>query len=304
MAEEQQELITGEQLHKKLEEVLETWPLYRRLEYKGAENFDKLPADIWLYCRVCDGLQRWTRETPGVRIRAVGAPTVVTHRGGDFRTVSYHCANCKPSSRLVTRFFFFWGWNAEQKSGSFLKAGQFPPPDERVPTTLENRLDKDDLELYKNAIRLRNHNLGIGAVAYLRRVVENRINDLLDVLADIAREQSFAAEELCEVEKVKKSHRFDDKIDYAAKLLPPHLKPKGMPNPIDKLHELTSDGLHSKTEAECVEIFDRVRTVFEYVFGNLHGATEAAKEFVRSLGGLVSSPQEKAAKKVAPEEEL
>jgi hypothetical protein len=41
---------------------------------------------------------------------------------------------------------------------------------------------------------MRNYNLGIAAVAYLRRVVENKINDVLDVLAETAQEHSFAAE--------------------------------------------------------------------------------------------------------------
>ena len=51
------------------------------------------------------------------------------------------------------------------------------------PDTLNKVLDKEDLSFYKNALRMRNYNLGIAAVAYLRRVVENKINDVLDVLA-------------------------------------------------------------------------------------------------------------------------
>jgi hypothetical protein len=83
----------------------------------------------------------------------------------------------------------------------------------------------------------------------------------------------------------------DDKIEYAAKLLPPHLRPEHRPNPIDVLHDLTSDGLHSKSEEECVEIFDRVRKVFEYVFGNLNVQIEEARTFVKNLEGLKSPPK-------------
>ena len=133
---------------------------------------------------------------------------------------------------------------------------------------------------------MRNHNLGIAAVAYLRRVVENRINDVLDVLAEAAQEHSFAAEELKKIKDAKRSFRFDDKIDYAAKLLPPHLRPEGKPNPIDVLHDLTSDGLHSKSEEECIDVFDKVRKIFEYVFGNLNVQIEDARAFVKSLEGL------------------
>lgn len=142
-----------------------------------------------------------------------------------------------------------------------MKVGQWPPLEERVPDTLKKVLDKEDLSFYKNALRMRNYNLGTAAVAYLRRVVENKINDVLDVLAEAAQEHSFAAEELKKIKEAKRSFRFDDKIDYAANLLPPHLRPEGKANPIDVLHDLTSDGLHSKSEEECIDVFDKVRKV-------------------------------------------
>ena len=158
-------------------------------------------------------------------------------------------------------------------------------------TLFRTYLDKDDLAFYRNALRMRNHNLGIAAVAYLRRVVENKINDVLDVLAEAAQEHDFAAEELKKIKEAKSSYRFDDKIEYAAKLLPPHLRPKGKPNPIDVLHGLASEGLHSKSEEECIDIFDKVRKVFEYVFGNLNVQIEEARAFVKSLEGLQSTPK-------------
>jgi hypothetical protein len=80
-------------------------------------------------------------------------------------------------------------------------------------------------------------------------------------------------------------------FSYAAKLLPPHLRPEAKPNPIDKLHDLTSDGLHSKSEEECIDIFDKARKVFEYVFGNLQVQIEEARAFVQSLGQLQPSPK-------------
>ena len=57
------------------------------------------------------------------------------------------------------------------------------------------------------------------------------------------------------------------------------------------LHDLTSDGLHSKSEEECIEVFDKVRKVFEYVFGNLNVQIEDARAFVKSLEGLKSPPK-------------
>jgi hypothetical protein len=57
------------------------------------------------------------------------------------------------------------------------------------------------------------------------------------------------------------------------------------------MHDLTSDGLHSKSEEECIDIFDRVRKVFEYVFGNLNVQIDEARAFVKSLEGLQPRPK-------------
>lgn len=284
MADEKVEELTGEQLGAHLQTALETWPLYRAIRYRGARDYTGLPANIWLYCAKCKAVQRWARET--MKRKPTGVSHLIMQRVG-WCDVVYTCQNC-PNAPSAVRYYFYWGQKDEPADsvGEFIKVGQWPPLEERVPAALEKALDKEDLAFYKNAIRMRNYNLGVAAVAYLRRVVENRINDVLDVLAEAAQEHSFAAEELKKIKDAKSSYRFDDKIDYAAKLLPPYLRPTGKPNPIDVLHDLTSGGLHSKSEEECIDIFDRVRKVFEYVFGNLNVQVEEARAFVKSLEDL------------------
>ena len=186
----------------------------------------------------------------------------------------YTCRNC---GEATVEYFFLW--KETEDGGIFAKVGQYPHLAERIPPTLIKQLDKDDLDFYEKAVRLRNHGLGIASLAYLRRVIENRTNDILDVLADIASSHDFAGEELAKIEDAKTSKRFDDKISYAAKLMPPHLRPGGK-NPIDKLHDLASDGLHSKSEEECIQIFDRCRHVFEYVFSELRIGIDEKKKFL------------------------
>lgn len=291
MAEEKIEEFTGEQLAEKLKAALETWPLYRALHYRGAQDYTDLPQNIWLYCEKCKNVQRWSRET--MRKDARGISHRIKQRIG-FVEAIYHCRNC-PIDPPFVRYSLYWSKKDEPLDavGEFLKVGQWPPLEEKVPATVEKILDEEDLAFYKNALRMRNNNLGIAAIAYLRRVVENRINDVLDVLAQAAREHSFAAEELARIKAVKASKRFDEKIDYAAKLLPPHLRPEGRPNPIDVLHGLASEGLHSKSEEECIDIFDKVRKVFEYAFGNLNVQIEEARAFVKSLEKLQPAPKSK-----------
>ena len=125
---------------------------------------------------------------------------------------------------------------------------------------------------------------GLGALAYLRRVVENKMNDLLDLLRQAA-EDAAALEELKKIDEVKGSWRFDDKIAYAAKVLPRHLKPQGT-NPLDALHDLASDGIHHRSEDECLTIFDRCKAAFEFVFRELDVQVEDAKAYLEALGAI------------------
>jgi hypothetical protein len=72
-----------------------------------------------------------------------------------------------------------------------------------------------------------------------------------------------------------------------------------LPNPIDKLHELASEGLHSRSEDECIDIFDKCKVVFEYVFGNLRVQIDEARDFVKGLGGLTPKAVETKTKQAA-----
>lgn len=271
------EQLTNEQLIEQLAEALESWPLYRELLYTGALNVKMVPQHLTLFCPNCLKDQFW--ETDLFLGSSYAQPE--NNRDGFGKKV-YKCRNC--GHRSVT-YYFYWGKYGDEQF-KFFKVGQWPPLDEKVPAELNKLLDEEDLKLFRTAIRLRNFNLGLGAVAYLRRVVENRMDDILDVLHESAKEHKAPAELLDKLGDIKAARRFSDKVDYAACLLPETLHPEGLPNPIGILHELTSDGLHSRPDEECVEIFDRCRDIFEHVFTSLRPKVEEQKAYVKRLTAL------------------
>ncbi|CAN5882998.1 hypothetical protein BH18ACI4_BH18ACI4_00750 [soil metagenome] len=59
------------------------------------------------------------------------------------------------------------------------KHGQLPEFDITVSRELRKIFDTEDFDLYKKARVSINHNFGIGACIYLRRLVENHITPLL-----------------------------------------------------------------------------------------------------------------------------
>lgn len=64
-----------------------------------------------------------------------------------------------------------------------MKVGQWPPLAIEPAPALADSLGKEDVELYKKALINANFSHGIAALAYFRRVVENKVNDLIDLIA-------------------------------------------------------------------------------------------------------------------------
>jgi YD repeat-containing protein len=117
------------------------------------------------------------------------------------------------------------GWRENANDNLFVKVGQWPPLLIDPPPELAKALGTEDTELYKKALTNGNSAFGIGALAYFRRVIENKVNMILDLIGNAAQLANFESEELKRLEEIKVSHHVDAKIEYASKILPPHLRP-------------------------------------------------------------------------------
>jgi hypothetical protein len=288
-----------EQLQEKLAEILSKWPLYRTFvytgkqchktqlsAYKNGQRFGLLPKQIRQFCdnKPCGYETLWENS----------AQTI--YFGAEFiNQNSYTCRNC---GKNTVRYCYIW--QERDSNNIFLKVGQYPELEERVPDTLKSALDAEDLKLYKNALRMRNFNLGVAAVAYMRRVIENKMNDMLEILHEAAIAHNAQAEVMAHHKEMMEEKRFSIKVDYAGTLLPASLRPSGKPNPMAVLHELASDGLHAKSDEECVDIFDACRRTFEFVFGKLRIETEDARTFVTEMAGLADKKSKASSQMIAP----
>ena len=266
-------------LSEKLHEILVSGPLYRRFVYTGQDCHDtnyqaaqarygQLPAQLRMYCdhEKCKAETWWQVERQAVYFHA------------DFiKDCKYTCRNCGQSNQ-----YYQFIWQEREHHNIFTKVGQYPALTIEPSPELAKALGQEDAALYKKGIIDFNFGHGIGAVAYFRRVLENKINELLDLIAEAAHNSQVADEHIAEIEAVKKSHRLEDKIDIASKILPAHLKPGGH-NPLDKLYSPLSAGLHGESDDECLTVFSEARFVFEYLFKNLTESNEEARKYVLKL---------------------
>jgi hypothetical protein len=155
------------------------------------------------------------------------------------------------------------------------KVGQHPRQRPVFSQELKDGLGDQGREIYMKAIEARHYEMGIGALAYLRRVTEDSMNALLDLikLAFAGSDDEKAMVERIDVAKQEKV--FANKVGFAKAILPKRFFHGGH-NPLERLHDWASAGIHNRDDWECAEIFDEIRTLFELLFERL--AREAAEK--------------------------
>jgi hypothetical protein len=233
-----------------------------------------LPEEIRLYCPhpSCKKDQQWKIDGDNrFWERSLFPP----------QRIGYQCKNCGRST-----VYFFVIWHESDGAGEFLKVGQYPPAEVQPPRDL--KLSAVDLEFYRKALTCRNFSFGNGALAYLRRVLENEMNSLLNLVQERNSISDDSKTSSADLIHVRQTGTFEEKARLAAKYLPGDLKPGGS-NPFDIIADFASKGMHWEPEEECLDIFDRIRSVFEYLFRNLSFTTEEAKEYVKTLTKLSGS---------------
>jgi hypothetical protein len=252
------------------QEFVENWPLYTRAEIV---NFD-VPKAISRNCEgECKKETTWSlRSESGVRCKV--EPST------DFESASYMCDLCNERSLTVLYRKLDWlrrpelapapqGYYSinEWQYNAVQKVGQIPALSVDLSSELQKRLGPAAI-FYKEGLLCRSHNLGVGAVAYMRRVIEDETDELIDVVVGLAKTYNIEANVLQSLTDAKNQIRYEDKLHVASEAIPEALRPGGV-NPLGQLYKHLSVGVHGKTDEECIAIFDDLRADFEFVFRNL-----------------------------------
>lgn len=175
-------------------QVLEDYPLYR--EWEGDWH---TPGTLSRDCRTCQKETTW--KYGGNLVPTVGA----------FKLLRYKCVNCEKDSVYYLIVMV--------ESGPSMKVGQFPMQSARVPNSIAKRLG-DSAPLYRKALTCRNEGYGLAAVAYFRRVVEDKTNELIDVVADAAEAHSVPSSDVVKIRLAKNEKAYEEKLQVAAHAIP------------------------------------------------------------------------------------
>jgi hypothetical protein len=144
-------------------------------------------------------------------------------------------------------------------SGTALKLGEVPPFGPQVPARVISLIGPDR-EIFLKGRRAENHGLGIGAFAYYRRVVENQKGRIIQEMAKVAKKLEAPESDLKLFEIAATETQFSSAIDKIKTAIPSALRIDSH-NPLTLLHDALSDGLHARSDEECLEYAREIRVV-------------------------------------------
>jgi len=235
------------------EQFLKDTPPGRIYEVSGMIEFDyknnpsvRTP-DLELFCthELCVG-DRLFKCNDGIDLY----PTQVK-----YEFLTYVCRNCGQRSK---RYALFLIGGDKEKAGA-AKLGEWPPFGPRVPSRVITLIGPDK-ELFLSGRRAENQGMGIGAFAYYRRVVDNQKTRLLEQIIKATERIEAPAENIKTLREAAKEKEFSKALDVMKSAIPDVIKIRGH-NPLRLLYKALSDGLHAKSDTECLNFAQTIRVV-------------------------------------------
>src|SRR5580658_1940015 len=164
--------------------------------------------------------------------------------------VKYRCANCRKTMKM---FSITVQLNVPRKpEGAAYKYGEFPVFGPPTPARLIKLIGPDRDEFLQGR-RCENQGLGVGAFGYYRRVVENQKDRILGEIVKVAKRLESPQSTIDALESAIVETQFSKALEIAKAALPQSLMINGR-NPLLLLHNALSDGLHRRSDEECLAL--------------------------------------------------
>ncbi|MDP9424632.1 MAG: hypothetical protein M3P37_01025 [Actinomycetota bacterium] len=261
-------------VEKKIDELFKK----REPAYLNAPNVSLLGLDIEIYCD--------NRKYKGTRFfYAISTPQLEFKQYLNYNDVylDYWCRNCGQSKKTfalrVTR------GDSSSNDGVAIKFGEMPSFGPPVPSRVVSLIGPDR-EIFLRGRRAENQGLGVGAFAYYRRVVENQKGRLIGKIAEVAKRLGGAPEVLEILEQAARETQFSKAVGDVKAAMPHALLIDGH-NPLTLLHSALSEGLHAKTDEDCLEIATSIRVILTELAERITITLKDEAELTQALNNLM-----------------
>ena len=181
------------------------------------------------------------------------------------------------------------GLNAEG-DGLVIKLGEYPPYGKPLPRGVDKLLGEGK-SLFLKGKRSEELNLGIGAFGYYRRAVQEHKAVLFDRIIEVATQTGAEKSLLDDLEQAKNHFQFKRSIDEFKVAIPQELRMDGGHNPLTLLHGALSDGLHERTDEECLELAGAAREVLIFLADRIDHVLKERKSLTGAVSKLLRGRQ-------------
>jgi hypothetical protein len=265
-----------ETVHPSVERTVEgLWEASPVFSSNTPRRIELTTPDLRLHCERCDGERTFRCE--GERQPSLSDDSA------NARLINYLCSDCRAQGKSFSL------WVAVGKSygtGVAYKYGELPPFGVPVPNKVL-RLFGKDATIFLKGRQCENQSLGLGAFAYYRRVVENHKNDLFDEIVKVCETIPASEQLIGELRSAQKEVSFMKAIEQIKTTLPQGLLINGH-NPLSALHRALSIGLHSESDATCLQTAHAVRLVLTDLVEKMSNLRQDNRELNSALQVLMA----------------
>jgi hypothetical protein len=210
----------------------------------------------------------------------------VNLRGINENIISFRCCNCKQSTY---KFFLEITSSVDNSANNntyfkIQKIGQTPRHGKRIPSKTSKIIGKERDLFFKGSIS-ENQGLGIGAFSYYRRVLDLQKDKIFDEVIKVLKLTTGNEALTKELTDAKAETQFTKAVDKIQTALPDGLLIGGH-NPLKLLYSALSEGLHSHTDKECLELAQDIKVVLFEFSERLDSALKESEELSGAINRL------------------
>lgn len=180
----------------------------------------------------------------------------------------YSCANCRTHSKI---FAIMARWNTDIDEGEAIKVGEWPPFGPKVSARVISILGENK-DLFLMGRRAEIQGLGIGALAYYRKVIENQKDHIIDEIIRVVRRTGSPEPHIEKLKSAKMEKRFKEAVELISDALPQALLINGY-NPLALLDQAISKGSYAHNDTDALKLATALRRIL----------SELAERVVRAL---------------------
>lgn len=197
----------------------------------------------------------------------------------------YVCRNCGRKQKI----YALLGQHTTGNQGHLHKIGEYPAFGPPVPSRVISLIGPDR-DLFLQGRRCENQGLGIGAFAYYRRVVENQWHRIVEETIRVSERVGASKAVVDTLKRAATETQFSKAVEIVKSAIPEVLMISGH-NPLTLLHSALSEGLHERTDEECLGLAQSVRVVLTELAERMGDALKDEVELRDALGRLLTRSQ-------------